>query len=118
LGNTDSDPSGDKANHNPAGLPATIYPIYEPPPESDSEVSREVYMVGKGEEILEKTTKEIAREAEEITCAARLAKEADKGKRHNGLQDNSGSFIDEPRDDTLSRRHHLKFNSQCLADQD
>jgi hypothetical protein len=39
-------------------------------------------MVGQGEQPTEKTTKEIAREAEEeIARAARLAQEADKGTR-------------------------------------
>jgi hypothetical protein len=42
-----------------------------------------------------------------------LARDADKGKRYNGLQDNLGSSNDEPRDGAPSRRHHPKFNSQC-----
>jgi hypothetical protein len=47
-------------------------------------------MVGNGEELLKKTTEEIQQEAEEeITRAARLAREldqvGDKGKKHNGL---------------------------------
>jgi hypothetical protein len=43
-------------------------------------------MAGQGEQPTEKTAKEIVQEAEEeITRAARLAKEADKGKRHNGM---------------------------------
>jgi hypothetical protein len=43
-------------------------------------------MVGQGEQRSKKTTEEIAREAEEeIVRAARLAEEANKGKRHNSL---------------------------------
>jgi hypothetical protein len=37
---------------------------------------------------------------------------------HNGLQDDSGASEDEPRDGAPVRRHHLKFNSRCPADQD
>jgi hypothetical protein len=43
-------------------------------------------MAGQGEQPAEKTAKEIVQEAEEeIARAARLAKEVDKGKRHNDL---------------------------------
>jgi hypothetical protein len=43
-------------------------------------------MVGNGEECREKTVEEIQREAEgEITRAAHLAREAKRGKRHNGM---------------------------------
>jgi hypothetical protein len=42
-GNAGSNLSGDKADHNPAGLPATIDPSYRSPPESNSEGGREVY---------------------------------------------------------------------------
>jgi hypothetical protein len=49
---------------------------------------------------------------------ARLAREAERGKRHNGLQDDSGASEDEPRDGAPTRRHHPKFNSQHLADRD
>jgi hypothetical protein len=64
----------------------------------------------------EKTAEEIAHEAEEeLARAARLAR---TGKRHNGMQDDSGSFDDEPRDGVPLRRHHPKFNSQCPADRD
>jgi hypothetical protein len=49
---------------------------------------------------------------------ARLANEADKGKRHNDLQDDFGSSKDEPRDGAPSRRHHPKFNSQRPAGRD
>jgi hypothetical protein len=39
-------------------------------------------MVGQGEQPTEKTTEEIAREAEEeLTRAAQLARDADKGKK-------------------------------------
>jgi hypothetical protein len=73
------DSSGDKADHNPAGSPATIDPIYQSPLKSDSVGDRKVYMVGQSEQPTEKTDEEIAREVEEeITRAA--DKEADKGK--------------------------------------
>jgi hypothetical protein len=53
-------------------------------PEFDSEGSGEVNMVGNGEELLDKTVKEIQRETEEeIARVARLAREAKRGKRHN-----------------------------------
>jgi hypothetical protein len=38
--------------------------------ESDSEYDREVYMVEQGDELLEKTTEEIIREAEEEIARA------------------------------------------------
>jgi hypothetical protein len=69
-------------------------------------------MVGNKEEPPEKIIEEIQREAEqEIARAARLAREAERGKRHNGLQDDSGASDDEPRDGSPMRRHHPKFNS-------
>jgi hypothetical protein len=43
-------------------------------------------MVGNGEELPKKTVEEIQQEAKEkITRAAHLAREAKRGKRHNGL---------------------------------
>jgi hypothetical protein len=39
-----SDPLGDKADHNWASSPATVDPIYQSPPDSDSEGDREVFM--------------------------------------------------------------------------
>jgi hypothetical protein len=44
--------------------------------------------------------------------------EADKGKRHNGPQYDSGSSNDEPRDGAASRRHHPKFNPRYPARRD
>jgi hypothetical protein len=42
-------------------------------------------MVGNREELLDKSVEEIQRETdEEIAHAARLAREAKRGKRHNG----------------------------------
>jgi hypothetical protein len=76
-------------------------------------------MVGNIEELQEKTIEEIQREIdEEIAHTTRLAREAKRGKRHNGLQADSGASDDEPRYDTPTRRHHLKFSSRCPADQD
>jgi hypothetical protein len=73
-------------------------------------------MVVNGEELSENTTKEIQQEAEEeIARAAHLARELDwsrnRGKKHNGLQDNLGASDDEPRDGAPMRRHHPKFDS-------
>jgi hypothetical protein len=82
----DSDPSEDNVDHNSDGSPAIRYPIYQSPPESNFKGAREVYMVGQGEELPKQTAGEIAHEAEEeMARAARLAKEAEKGKRHNSL---------------------------------
>jgi hypothetical protein len=80
-------------------------------------------MAGNKEELLEKTTEDIQLEAEEeITHAAHLAREldwaGDKGKYHNGLQDDSGASNDEPRDGAPTRRHHSKFDSWRPANQD
>jgi hypothetical protein len=59
---------------------------------------------------------------EEITRAVCLPKELDqardKGKRHNGLQDDSGTSDDEPRDGAPTRRHHPKLDSRCPAIRD
>jgi hypothetical protein len=80
--------------------------------ESDSEYDREVYMVEQGDELLEKTTEEIKREAEEeIARAEQLAQELDKRKGHKGLQDDSGVSEHEHPDRAPTRRHHPKFNS-------
>jgi hypothetical protein len=48
---------------------------------------------------------------EEIAQAAYLARDGERGKRHNGLQDDSRAFDDETRDDSPLRRHLPKFNS-------
>jgi hypothetical protein len=106
LGKTDSDSLRDKSDHKSVGLPAITDPIYQSLPKSNPEGGREVYMVEQGEELPEKTAEEIALE------------EADKGNRHNGLQSNSGSLDDEPRDGAPSRRRHSKFNSWHPAGQD
>jgi hypothetical protein len=119
LGKTGSDPTGNKADHSLAIPAATTDQIYQSSLESDSEGGGEVYVVGNGEELLDKMLEEIQREAEEeITCAARLARDAERGKMHNGLQDNSGASEDEPRDGTPVSRHHPKFNSWRKVDQD
>jgi hypothetical protein len=86
----DMDPAGDKADHILAVSAATIDQIYQSSLESDSEGGREVYIVGNGEELPEKTTEEIQREAEEeIARVANLSRELDQardtGKKHNGL---------------------------------
>jgi hypothetical protein len=76
-------------------------------------------MVEQGGEPLKKTTKEIQREAKEgIAHAQHLARELDKRKGHNSLQDNSGGSEDEHRDGFLLRRHHLKFDSRRCTDRE
>jgi hypothetical protein len=59
LGKTDSDPAREKADHTLAFPIATIDPIYQSSPDSDPESGGEVYMVGNGEKLLEKTVEEI-----------------------------------------------------------
>jgi hypothetical protein len=119
LGKADPDPSGDKADHTSTVLAAIIDSIYQSSPESDSEGDREVYMVGHGDDLPKKTVDEIQREAEEkIARVARLARDAERGKRHNGLQDDTGASDDVPRDGAPLRRHHPKFNPRCPADRD
>jgi hypothetical protein len=69
-------------------------------------------MVEQGGELPEKTTEELQREAEEeIARDEQLARELDKRKGHNGLQDDSGGSEDEHSDRAPTRRHHPKFNS-------
>jgi hypothetical protein len=93
-----------KADHTLVVPAATTDPIHQSSLQSDSEGSREVYMVGHREELSKKTIKEIQQEADEkIARAARLAKDAEKGKSHNDLQDDSSVLNDEPRDDAPSR---------------
>jgi hypothetical protein len=119
LGKTDPDPTEDKADHTLAVPVAITDPIHRSSPEPDFEGDREVYMVRQGEELPEKIVEEIQREAnEKIAQVAHLARDAKKGKRHNGLQDVSGASDDEPRDGAPSRRHHPKFNSWHPADRD
>jgi hypothetical protein len=64
--------------------------MYLSMPESNSDCSREVYMVEQGEQAGEKNTEVIAREAEE-----EITREAEKGKRHNDHQDDSRSSDEE-----------------------
>jgi hypothetical protein len=49
LGEAESYPSGDKANHHKISYPATTDPICPSSSESDSVCDREVHMVGQGE---------------------------------------------------------------------
>jgi hypothetical protein len=117
LGEVDSDPARDKANHTLAVSAATTDPVYQLLSESDSEKGVEVYMVGQGDPPPAKTTEEINWEAEEeMAQATRLARELDKRKGHNGLQNDFGALEDETGDVAPSRRHHRKFNSWCHAD--
>jgi hypothetical protein len=74
-------------------------------------------MVGQGDPPPPKTTEEIHQEAEEeMAWATHLARELDKRKGHNSMQDDSGALEDEPGDGAPSRRHHPKFNSWHRAD--
>jgi hypothetical protein len=98
LGKTGVDPTWDKADHILAVPVAATDPIYQSSPESDSEGGGEVYMVGNVEELPDKLVEEIQWETDkELAHAARLAREAERGKRHNGMQDDSGASKDEPR---------------------
>jgi hypothetical protein len=65
LGEADTDPTEDKADHPLAVLTAATDPICPPSSKSDSKYDREVYMVEQGGELPEKAIKEIQREDEE-----------------------------------------------------
>jgi hypothetical protein len=82
----DSDPVGDKADHTLDVPAATTDIIYQSSPEFDFEGGGEVYMMGNREELPEKTIEEMQRGADKkIARVAHLAREAERGKRHNGL---------------------------------
>jgi hypothetical protein len=55
----DPDPLGDKADHTSAVSATITNLIYQSSPESNSEGDMEVYMVGQGDELTEKTVEEI-----------------------------------------------------------
>jgi hypothetical protein len=74
LGEKDTDPVEDGADHTLAVQAAATDPINSRSSGSDSEYGREVYMVEQGCELPDKTTEELQREAEEeIAHAERLA---------------------------------------------
>jgi hypothetical protein len=119
LGETDTDPTKDKADNTLAILAATTDPIYWRSSESNFEYGREVYMVGQSDQPPEKTAEETQQEAEEeIARAERLGRELDKRKGHNGLQDDSEGLEDEHRDGAPLRRQHPKFNSRYRTNRD
>jgi hypothetical protein len=69
-------------------------------------------MVGNGEELPDKMVEEIQQETDiELARATRLSREAERGKKHNIIQDDSGVLEDEPGEGAPARRHHPKFNS-------
>jgi hypothetical protein len=108
----DMDPAEDKADHTLAILAATTYPICQLSLESESEYDGEVYMVGQGDQLPEKTVEEIQRKAEEeIAHVEHLARVLDERKGHNSLTDDSEGSKDDHRDGAPARRHHPKFNS-------
>jgi hypothetical protein len=77
-------------------------------------------MVGNGEQPLEKTAEEIQREAEkEIARTAHLARELDqarnRGKKHNGMQDDSGALDNEPRDAAPHKETLLEVQFMTLG---
>jgi hypothetical protein len=116
LGEMDLNPSRDKTDHTLAIHAAITDPIHRSPSESDFEDDIEVYMVGQGDQPPERTAEEIQRETEEeFTRAAPLARDAERGKRHNGLWDDSGVSNDELRDGAPTRRCHPKFKSRRPA---
>jgi hypothetical protein len=47
-----------------------------------------------------------------------MARDVERGKRHNGLQDDLEALEVEPKDGYPSRRHHPEFNSWFQADQE
>jgi hypothetical protein len=119
LGKMDMDLAKVGADHTLAAQTTTSDPINLPSSESDFEYGREVYMVEQGCEMSEKTTNELQREAEEVIARAkRLARELDKRKGHNDLQDDSGGSEAEHPDRAPTRRHHPKFNSRCHSNRD
>jgi hypothetical protein len=59
LGKTGLDPSRDKVDHTSAISVAITDPIYQSSVDSDFEGDREVYLLGQGDELLEKTVEEI-----------------------------------------------------------
>jgi hypothetical protein len=75
------DPLEGKVDHHRIRYaPHATDPFYQPP--SGFNCRREVYMVALGEQLTEKTTKEITWEAEEeFARAAQLAREVVKGKK-------------------------------------
>jgi hypothetical protein len=76
----------DKTDHTLAISTAATDPIYQSPPEFDSEGGAEVYMVGNEEELQDKMIKEIQRETDvELAHAACLAKVSERGKRNNNM---------------------------------
>jgi hypothetical protein len=77
-----SDLTGDQADHALV-VTAAITDLISLSPEFDFDGDREVFLVGDEKQLPEKTTEEIAREAEEeIARAAWLAR---TGKRHNDM---------------------------------
>jgi hypothetical protein len=63
-GEAGSDPLGDKTDHNKTSFLARIDPIYQSPLESNFDCSREVYIVGHGEQLARNSAEEITREEE------------------------------------------------------
>jgi hypothetical protein len=117
LVKTGLDPKGDKADHILVVPTTEIDPICWSPLESDSEGDKEVYMVGNGEELLDKSFEEAQRDTN-IDHVARLAREVERGKRQNGMHEDLGVSEDEPRDGALMREHHPKFNLWRPEDRD
>jgi hypothetical protein len=119
LGEMDTYPIEDWADHTLAAQGAAADPIYSLSSESDSEYGREVYMVEQGGELPKKTTEELQWEVEEeIARAQQLARELNKRKGNNGLQDDLGGSEDEHPDGAPTRSHHPKFNSWLNTNQD
>jgi hypothetical protein len=111
----------------PLGIKLITSWLFQQPPQIQHSSHHQSQTVREAEKSTwsgtEKTTKEIQQEdEEEIACAAHLARELDqardRGKRHNGLQDDSGASDDEPKDGAPTRRHHPKFNSERPTNRD
>jgi hypothetical protein len=113
VGKPESDPLGDKDDHNGIACSGVVDPIYQSLSESGSDNDQEVCMVGLGQQSVKKTIKEIARETEETLACAASFEQATSGKRHDGQLDHSGSFDDGAGDGARSAGHHAKYNQQC-----
>jgi hypothetical protein len=69
-------------------------------------------MVAQGEQPVERTTKEITREIEEVLMRAARLEAVMIGKRHNDQQDNSRLFGDGAGEGARSPRHHTNYNQR------
>jgi hypothetical protein len=107
----ESDPLGDKADE--IACSGTANPIYQSPLESASNDDREVYMVGQGEQPVEKTRQRDRSGNRGSSRPCGPVGTSSSQKRHDGLQDDSRSSDDDARDGARSPGHHPKYNRRC-----